>query len=436
MPLDRILPEDLPLPRPHVLLDVRPMAAYNGWPLGDTDRGGHLPGARPFPSSWLTDYPADQVRTALAEKGVTPGAEVVVHGFDDDHAATAAANLRDLGVVDVKLLAGGQPGWAADSGRPLARLARWWHLVPPEWVSGVLAGAPVIAPPASAPVVAHVNFDNRADYRRGHIPGAIHLNTLALEEPDFWNRRTPEELADALCAHGIRHDTTVILYGRCGRPSMEQPDPGMEAGQIAAMRAAAILLYAGVKDVRVLDGGLGAWERAMGALETEPVAPVPVRDFGTEIPGRPELMVDMQEANEILAAPDGELVSIRSWAEFIGEVSGYHYVLPRGRIDGAVFGNCGSDAYHMQNYRNLDQTMRDHEEIAARWREVGVVPEKRTAFYCGTGWRGSEAFFCAWLMGWDRAAVYDGGWYEWSDHEENPMTTGIPEFRPPSAPVR
>ncbi len=271
-----------------------------------------------------------------------------------------------------------------------------------------------------------MNFDNPRDYARGHLPGAIHLDTLAIEEPDFWNRRAPGELTAALCGLGIRHHTTVVLYGRHGEPTMEQSDPGMEAGQIAAMRAAAILLYAGVRDVRVLDGGLGAWKRSGGEVVTDPVEPVPVSDFGVRIPARPELMIDMPEAARILADPQGELVSIRSWAEFIGEVSGYHYILPKGRIDGAVFGNCGSDAYHMQNYRNRDQTMRDYQEIAARWREVGVVPEKRVAFYCGTGWRGSEAFFCAWLMGWDHAAVYDGGWYEWSDHEENPMTTGVP----------
>lgn len=426
MPHASIRPADLVHSRPDALLDVRPIAAYNGWPSGASERGGHLPGARPFPLAWLLDAARDELRADLVAKNALPDAEVVVYGHDDEEAATAADRLRELGLVRVSILAGGQPAWAADSGRPLERLPRWEHLVPPEWVEDLLAGRSVIAPPAGDVVVAHVNFDNPRDYARGHIPGAIHLDTMAIEEPDFWNRRTPEELAVALCGLGIRHDTTVVLYGRCGQPSMEQQDPGMEAGQIAAMRAAAILLYAGVSDVRVLDGGLGAWERSGGEVVSDPVESVPVSDFGVAIPARPDLMIDMPEAARILADPHGELVSIRSWAEFIGEVSGYHYVLPRGRIDGAVFGNCGSDAYHMQNYRNRDQTMRDYEEVAARWREVGVVPEKRIAFYCGTGWRGSEAFFCAWLMGWDRAAVYDGGWYEWSDHEENPMATGVP----------
>jgi thiosulfate/3-mercaptopyruvate sulfurtransferase len=27
-------------------------------------------------------------------------------------------------------------------------------------------------------------------------------------------------------------------------------------------------------------------------------------------------------------------------------------------------------------------------------------------------------------MGWKNVAVYDGGWYEWSSHPQNPVTTG------------
>ena len=35
------------------ILDVRPIAAYNGWRLDGEARGGHIPGARAFPSAWL-----------------------------------------------------------------------------------------------------------------------------------------------------------------------------------------------------------------------------------------------------------------------------------------------------------------------------------------------------------------------------------------------
>ena len=71
-------------------------------------------------------------------------------------------------------------------------------------------------------------------------------------------------------------------------------------------------------------------------------------------------------------------------------------------------------------------SLRAAEEVAANWTEAGITPDKHLAFYCGTGWRGSEAFMNAWLMGWPHVSIYDGGWMEWSSHSENPIETGIP----------
>jgi thiosulfate/3-mercaptopyruvate sulfurtransferase len=62
----------------------------------------------------------------------------------------------------------------------------------------------------------------------------------------------------------------------------------------------------------------------------------------------------------------------------------------------------------------MDNTMRDFNEVASRWKAVGITPDKRIAFYCGTGWRASETFFYAYLMGWPNVSIYDGGWFEWS----------------------
>jgi thiosulfate/3-mercaptopyruvate sulfurtransferase len=81
----------------------------------------------------------------------------------------------------------------------------------------------------------------------------------------------------------------------------------------------------------------------------------------------------------------------------------------------------------MENYRNVDHTIKEPREVAENWAAVGITPDKHCAFYCGTGWRGSEAFFNAWLMGWPRISVFDGGWFEWSNDPNNPYETGIPE---------
>ena len=64
--------------------------------------------------------------------------------------------------------------------------------------------------------------------------------------------------------------------------------------------------------------------------------------------------------------------------------------------------------------------------------QAGITPDKWVAFYCGTGWRASETWFYAYLQGWDRIAVYDGGWFEWSqDPVNNPIEIGDPEEAAP-----
>ena len=142
---------------------------------------------------------------------------------------------------------------------------------------------------------------------------------------------------------------------------------------------------------------------------------------------RPEVIVDIGEAKEILADPAGAaLVSVRTWREHIGEVSGYNYIEPAGRIAGDVWGNCGSDAYHMQHYRNVDNTMRAYPEIAANWERPA---SRRTSGSRSTAGRaGGQARRGSTPSSWAgrNVAVYDGGWFEWSkDPEQNPIEVGL-----------
>ena len=407
----------------HNILDVRPMAAYNGWRLNGAARGGHVPGAHSIPREW-TQY-MDWVEVP-EEKGLAPEAPITVYGHGAEDAEEMADYLVRLGFDDVSVYDRFQTDWAGDPDRPLRRLERYRQLVPPAWVHALLSGESPEGYDGDGYVLCHAHFDYRADYEKGHIPGAVPLNTNLLEWPETWNRRSPAQLKAALEDLGIRHDTTVVLYGRFSQPTYEQSHPAHSAGHLGAMRCAALMLYAGVEDVKILNGGANAWESAGYALSTDPVSPTPVDDFGAEVPGRPQYMIDLPEAKALLSADDGDLVSVRSWAEFIGERSGYHYIEQKGRIPGAVFGNCGSDAYHMENYRNFDYTTREFPEIAQKWAEMDITPDKHIAFYCGTGWRGSEAFINAYLMGWPTISVFDGGWYEWANHPDTPTATGPP----------
>ena len=407
-----------------VVVDVRPMAAYNGWQLQGEARGGHISGAVACPSSWTDGVEADDLKTLIHAKGITPDKTVVIYGYTRDESAAMARKLRDMGYQDVLAYEAGLAEWATDLSLPMARLANYEKLVHPEWLHRLVDEGRAETYPGRGFAVFHINFGAPEDYEGGHIPGAMHLDTHVLESTSSWNRHSDQDLEAALLAHGITYDKTIVLYGRYSRPNPADPHPGRNAGQIAATRAAAILMYAGVEDVRLLDGGLNAWVSAGYEAETKRHKPTPAHAFGVHIPGHPDYIIDIEEAKALIADPDGVLVSIRSWPEFIGETSGYHYTKRKGRIPGAVWGNGGSDAYHMQHYRNIDNTMREYHEIQANWQDVGITLDKRVAFYCGTGWRASETFFYAYLMGWPNVAVYDGGWLEWSRDESNPIESG------------
>ena len=53
------------------IIDVRPLAAYNGWTLRQEMRGGHIPGAMSFPLSWFGSMENADLIKLLGEKGNT-----------------------------------------------------------------------------------------------------------------------------------------------------------------------------------------------------------------------------------------------------------------------------------------------------------------------------------------------------------------------------
>jgi 3-mercaptopyruvate sulfurtransferase SseA len=411
------------------IVDVRSLIAYNGWRPNGEARGGHIPGAVAFPAAWLDSVDEVEIERLLDAKGIIAGRETVIYGDGADDAGALATKLEALGIDGARVYDAGASTWAADETLPIERLPKYDKLVHIQWLRDVLDGKRPEAAPEGKFLLFHVNFGVPEEYAEGHIPGALYLDTNSLEDPTDWNRRSPEAIEAALLAVGITRETTVVVYGRDTEGDANEKWPGRRAGQIAATRALMILRYAGVDDVRLLDGGYDWWVRGGNPLETVQRIPTPVAGFGATIPLRPDVIVDIDEAKQILADPKGAaLVSVRTWREHIGNVSGYNYIGPAGRIKGDVWGNCGTDAYHMQHYRNIDNTMRAYPEIAANWAEAGITPDKWVAFYCGTGWRASETWFYAYLQGWERIAVYDGGWFEWSqDPINNPIEIGEPQ---------
>ena len=98
-------------------------------------------------------------------------------------------------------------------------------------------------------------------WREGHLPGAIHVDMEA------WTFRARAREDGVGGRHPLpSHQATVELFRRLGITPEQQvvvyDDMG---GQMAAARLWWMLTWAGHPDVRVLDGGIQAWNQAMGA---------------------------------------------------------------------------------------------------------------------------------------------------------------------------
>lgn len=262
-------------------------------------------------------------------------------------------------------------------------------------------------------VVAEVTWGeakDSKDYLTKHIKGAIHINTDMVEEGPVWNMRKPAELEKNMTAYGIDKDTTVILYG---------PDTGTH-------RVALALLYMGVENVKVLDGGLAAYEKAGFKTDSGEVKPTAVASFGVSVPTHPEYVLSLDDVKEKLKDKKFKLISVRSKEEYLGQTSGYSYIPKAGEPKGAYFGESGIGNGGMENYQNDDGTNKKFEDIAANWSKNGFTPEDELSFYCGTGWRACLPFLLMYERGLN-ATLFDGGWNEWQMHDELEVQVGDPK---------
>ncbi|WP_291563966.1 MULTISPECIES: rhodanese-like domain-containing protein [unclassified Clostridium] len=404
-----------------VIVDTRESDAFNGWKFDEVTRGGHVKGATDFSASWLKVDSQDKEKIldeALKTKGISNEKNIVLYDANEKDASEVADYLAKKGyenlyTYDVK-------EWAKDSSLEMESYPNYEMVVPVSWVKDLVEGKKPETYNGNDFKIFEVSWGDETkspDYLKvGHIKGAVHINTDEVEEGPLWNRLSDDKLIKFAEGKGITVDTTTILYG---------PD------STAAYRVAAILKYLGVKDVRVINGGTEKWKASGYELEKESNKATPVGSFGVTTPANKGYIIDMPEAKEILADKQGsKLVDIRAWEEYTGKISGYDYIKPTGRPAGAVWGHAGTDSSSLQDYRNLDNTMRNKDEILAMWKEWGITPDQRLSFFCGTGWRAAEVLVYADVMGLKDISLYDGGWNEWSGNTGNPagpVETGEPK---------
>lgn len=398
-----------------VVVDTRINDAFNGWKLDEVERGGHIKGAVDFSANWLTVDSKDKEKTldkALETKGIEKDKNIVLYDANGKDAKEVANYLSEKGYKN--LYTYNVADWAKDESLPMESYENYEMIVPATIVNDILDGKkPETFENSKNIKIVEASWGEESEaYSKGHVPTSVHINTDTVEPPPQWMLASDEELAKFANDYGFTKDDTVIVTG---------PDV------MASYRVAVVLHYIGINDVRVLNGGNNAWTSAGYELETKSNKPVAGNDFGATIPANPDLIDTQAELKEMLKDSNNVLVDNRSWDEYIGKISGYSYHDKKGRIPGAVYGYAGTSATTLEDYRNIDNTMRNADEIKALWKDAGIDTNKHLMFMCGSGWRAAEVLTYANVMGFDNTSLYSDGWIGWSNDTSNPTETGEPK---------
>lgn len=413
-----------------VVLDTRSDPEYLGWQLYGEARGGHIPGSVQI--SYPRFFNADKtvlrygaLRTMFESRGITKDKEVAAHCTVGIRSGFGYFLLRLMGYPLAKNYDGSIAEWSADSACPMQKAPRFSEIVHPSWVKALIdysSGASLTPPPEYPYDASHkylifeTQWGTLADataYTSGHIPGAIHSNSDTYENGyPRWFLLPDSELHAALGTMGITADTTVVVYS-------DSP--------IFAARLWWILKYAGVTDVRFLNGGYAQWIAEGYAGETATNLPTPTTFTGTVHPEY--LATTSQVAKYVRKGSLMFLTDVRSRKEYVGKISGYDYLEAKGRIPGAIWAHDGSG----DEYIDADDgTLRSYTEIKSLWRSFGITSsqaslfDRKVIFYCGSGYRSALAFLYAHLMGYDNILNYSNGWEDWSTiYTEDASCTGI-----------
>ncbi|MGV9797415.1 sulfurtransferase [Mycobacterium sp. NPDC003449] len=246
--------------------------------------------------------------------------------------------------------------------------------------------------------------DGESAYAAGHVPGAVYvsLDDELTDHRAAGRGRHPlpsgPDLQVAARRWGIREGVPTVVY-----------DDWNRAG---SARAWWVLTAAGIADVRILDGGLAAWQAGGGGLETGRVSPDPgdVRVLHQDLYRGARRTLTAETARSAVNV----LLDARAPERFRGDVEPVDPVA--GHIPGAR--NLPSTGLLSE-----DGTLRDDTALRQLLAGAGVSDDTEVGAYCGSGVTAALTVAGLAAAGVD-AALYPGSWSEWSSDPSRPVARG------------
>jgi len=251
------------------------------------------------------------------------------------------------------------------------------------------------------------------DYFRGHLPTAHHINfdTLRGTDAGVPVQYLPADITKALLLRaGADKDRLHIIY------ATGEALPNDEI--LSASMVAFVLEKYGIKDIKIVDGGLPAWKSA-GFKATQEYFGNPAGDLPAK--GNPEVALTIDEVLDQKDKAGHVLVDARPMNEYLGQDEVW---LRKGHIPGAV-------SFHWAKLMEKDNThkFKMPSEVRAELEAAGVTPDKEILCYCGTSREGSLLrFYLKYVAGYPKVRLYEGAWkeYVWLKDKSLPAETAAP----------
>ena len=249
----------------------------------------------------------------------------------------------------------------------------------------------------------YIAESGRANYDKGHVPGAAFLDLQAdLSDKSSKLRFTLpplEELTKAFATKGVGHGTSVVLYSH--------------ASPVWASRIWWMLRAIGFDDAMILDGGLDKWKAENRPLETTATVHPPAT---LTLRGRPEIFVDKTALKGAIGQKDTLTLNALSHDQHKG--SGGVTYGRAGRI-------AGSSCVPAASLFGPDKALKPIADLRAAFDGVGAAPDKRVLVYCGGGIAATlDAFVLTAMLGHRNVSVYDNSMQEWANDPALPMEVG------------